>query len=103
MVIVEEATPLAGTPEPMSGEGLLLLSVEAATTRLGIPTETMYQLINSGGIGHLELGRRRYVSREQLTAFIDAPSRVGPEADPSAEHDGFEARVAQQRPAALLT
>jgi excisionase family DNA binding protein len=51
--------------------------VKAAATHLGVPTSTMYQLINSGEIAHVLIGSRRYVSYDQLTAFIDAHSHTG--------------------------
>jgi len=50
--------------------------VKAAAAQLGIPTGTMYQLINNGEIAHVLIGSKRYVSRTQLTAFIDAHSQT---------------------------
>jgi excisionase family DNA binding protein len=78
MDIVEAESPIAGPPAQLTyRDGSLLLSVKAAATHLGVPTGTIYQLINSGEIDHVLIGHRRYITRNQLTAFIDAHSHTG--------------------------
>jgi hypothetical protein len=37
----------------------------------------MYRLINGGEISRVLIGSRRYVSRDQLTSFIEAHSHAG--------------------------
>ena len=32
----------------------------------------MYELINRGEIAHVMIGSRRYISRDQISAFIEA-------------------------------
>jgi excisionase family DNA binding protein len=76
--VVEAETPLAGTPPQLTDRnGSLLLSVKGAATHLGVPTGTVYQLINNGEIAHVLIGSRRYISRNQLTEFIGAHSHTG--------------------------
>lgn len=78
MDIVEAERPLDGPPPQLVGRsGSLLLSVKAAAAQLGVPPGEMYQLVNSGEIAHVLIGTRRYVSRDQLTAFVDAHSHTG--------------------------
>ena len=38
----------------------------------------MYELLNSGEIESVKLGRRRFVGREALKCFVEAHSQVGP-------------------------
>jgi excisionase family DNA binding protein len=75
--IIEAESPLSGPPPQLSdSNGSMLLSVKTAAAHLGVPTGTMYQLINSGEIAHVVIGSRRYVSRDQLAAFVDSHSHV---------------------------
>ena len=46
-------------PDALSGFAKFLLP---ASTHFGVPTGTMYQLINGGEISHVLSGSRRYVS-----------------------------------------
>jgi hypothetical protein len=50
---------------------------QGAATPFGVPTGKVYQHINSGEIADVLIGSRRYISRDQLTAFIDGHSHTG--------------------------
>jgi len=60
---------------PVDG-GPLLLSVQAASERLGISRATLYDLVRSGEIEHLRIGRRVLISRPALATFIESNSRT---------------------------
>ncbi len=64
-------------PAPVSKDGSLLLSVKAAASHLGLTTSVLYELINRGEIAHVMIGSRRYVSRDQINAFIEANTHTG--------------------------
>lgn len=78
MDIVAAESPLSNPPSQLVDEtGAVLMSVKEAAAHLGIRTAMLYQLINDGKIAHVLIGSRRYVSRDQLTAFIEAHSHTG--------------------------
>lgn len=54
--------------------GPLLLSVQTASEHLGISRATLYDLVRSGEIEHLRIGRRVLISRDALTRFIQTHS-----------------------------
>jgi excisionase family DNA binding protein len=58
------------------GDGPLLLSVRAAADHLGISRATLYDLVRTGEIEHLRIGRRVLISRPALAKFIEANSRT---------------------------
>jgi hypothetical protein len=37
----------------------------------------MYELIYCGEIAHVKIGSRRYISRGQMSAFIEANTHIG--------------------------
>src|ERR1700722_4596960 len=49
----------------------LLVTVEEAARLLGIGRTTMFELIGSGDVKSLRLGRRRLIARKNLESFID--------------------------------
>jgi excisionase family DNA binding protein len=49
----------------------LLVTVEEAARLLGIGRTTMFELIGSGDVKSLRLGRRRLIARKSLESFID--------------------------------
>jgi excisionase family DNA binding protein len=66
-------TRKADKPPPASdtsGDGRLLLTVEEAAQRLGIGRTVMYQLVSSGAVESVTLGRLRRVPRECLTDYV---------------------------------
>ncbi len=78
MDIVAAESPLADTAgTQINEEGSFLLSVKAAAKHLGISYGMLYELINRGEIAHVVIGSRRYISREQLNAFIEANTHTG--------------------------
>jgi excisionase family DNA binding protein len=64
-------------PTPVSNDGSLLLSVKAASSHLGLTTSVLYELINRGEIAHVMIGSRRYISRDQISVFIEANTHTG--------------------------
>jgi len=53
----------------------LLLSVEEAAERLGIGRSLMYELIGSGQITSIRVGRLRRITPEALSAYVAALHR----------------------------
>jgi excisionase family DNA binding protein len=64
-------------PATVSNDGSILLSVKAASSHLGLTTSVLYELINRGEIAHVMIGSRRYISRDQISAFIEANTHTG--------------------------
>lgn len=74
VVSVESATPgLATSP----GDGPLLLSVADAAKHLSVSRGMLYEMVNSGELASVQIGRRRLISRQALADFIEANSRSG--------------------------
>jgi excisionase family DNA binding protein len=72
-IVAEE--PALGTTPRLPGEGPLLLSVKDAADHLGIGRSSLYQLMATGEIETVDIGRRRYISREAMTKFIETNTR----------------------------
>jgi excisionase family DNA binding protein len=49
----------------------LLYSIEQAAALLGIGRTFMYQLVTTGEIDSVKVGKRRKVPRDAVTAYID--------------------------------
>ena len=49
----------------------LMVTVEEAARLLGIGRTTMFELIGSGDVKSVRLGRRRLIARKSLKSFID--------------------------------
>jgi excisionase family DNA binding protein len=64
-------------PAQVSSEGGFLLSVKAASRHLGLTRSVLYELINRGEIAHVMIGSRRYISRDQINAFVEANTHTG--------------------------
>ena len=63
----------------------LLLSVEEAAERLGIGRSLMYELISSGQVASIRVGRLRRIAPEALSAYVaDAHDRGRDRPDPAA-------------------
>src|ERR1700674_2900226 len=60
-------------PQAVDG-GPLLLSVKDAATHLGISRGLMYELLNTGEIESLRIGKRRLISRDALHRFVETNS-----------------------------
>ena len=58
-------------PEQLD-EGPRAFSVSEVSRRLGISRDSTYQLINSGRLRSVSLGRRRVVSATALAELLDA-------------------------------
>jgi excisionase family DNA binding protein len=76
--IVEATNPMGGPPQQLVDKDAgFLLSIKAAAKYLGLSYSTLYDMVNTGELGHVVVGSRRYVSRDQMTAFIDSHSHQG--------------------------
>ena len=60
----------------MTENGELLLSVAQAAALLGISKNLCYDLVSSGRIPHVRLGRRVLISRVALEAWIAGESGI---------------------------
>jgi excisionase family DNA binding protein len=70
-VIEAEQTTVIG-PTHLSDTGPLLLNLKDAARALGISYSTIYQMMSQGDIEWVSIGRRKFVSRENLMDFIKA-------------------------------
>jgi excisionase family DNA binding protein len=59
------------------GDGPLVFSVKGAAERLGVSRSVLYELVRSGEIEHVRVGKRILVSRAALERFIETNTRVG--------------------------
>jgi excisionase family DNA binding protein len=71
--LVEAEEPAAY--KPLAKDGTLLLSLKEAAALLGLSYNTLYGLVVSGELEHVQIGTRRYLSREQLARFIEGHTR----------------------------
>jgi excisionase family DNA binding protein len=75
--VVGAESRLGEAPASIPAEGPLLLSVNAAGKLLGFSSRSMYELIRTGEIEHVRVGRRVLLARSALTKFIEVNSRSG--------------------------
>lgn len=66
---LQVANGQAGGPE--------LYSVKGASAQLGISPGLIYELLRSGELEHLSVGRRRLISRAAIEKFIDSNTKCG--------------------------
>ena len=76
-IVTAESVLGEGVPAQLGPNGSFLLSVKAASRHLGLSTFVLYELINRGEIAHVMIGSRRYISRDQISAFIEANTHTG--------------------------
>jgi excisionase family DNA binding protein len=69
--------PSEGITPTIPGESPLLMSIKDTATHLGIPAGRVYELVNTGEIDHVRVGRRTYISRAAVTKFIETNTRSG--------------------------
>jgi excisionase family DNA binding protein len=74
---VLEVDPAIRTALPPVGEGPMILPLKDAAKHLGVAYGAMYELVNAGEIEHLRLGRRMFISRDALKAFVASNSHAG--------------------------
>lgn len=55
----------------------LLVSVEEAARRLGVGRSAMYELLASGQIGRVKIGRRTLVPVQELRVWVDLAVKAG--------------------------
>lgn len=75
--VVEADSPLEKAPGPLAEDRTLVMPAKRAAAYLGLAYSTFWQLVRAGEIDHLTIGRRLYISRDALTAFIEANTRRG--------------------------
>jgi excisionase family DNA binding protein len=75
--VAEAESPLSQAPGPLEEGGAMLLPLKQAAAHLGLSYSSLWQLVRGGEIDHVEIGSRRYISREALAAFIGANTRRG--------------------------
>lgn len=76
--LVAAEDTIYGSPMPVDERGPLLFSVKDAAVQLGVSRGTMYELINTGEVESISLGRRRLVPRQKLAEFVENKGRVRP-------------------------
>ena len=69
--------PRDGLTPTIPGESPLLMSIKDTATHLGVPSGRVYELVNTGEIDHVRVGRRTYISREAVSKFIETNTRSG--------------------------
>lgn len=58
------------------GDGPRLLSIKAAAGHLGVSPSSLYELVRTGEIEHIRVGRRLLISRESINRFIETNTRT---------------------------
>jgi excisionase family DNA binding protein len=76
-IVTAESVLADSMPPQINQDGSFLLSVKAASKHLGLSAAVVYELINRGEIAHVTVGSRRYISRDQISAFIEANTHTG--------------------------
>lgn len=76
-IVAAESVLGGGMPAQINQDGGFLLSVKAAAKHLGASISVMYELVNRGEIAHVMIGSRRYISRDQISAFIETNTHTG--------------------------
>jgi|SRR5579862_7838643 len=66
-----------GIPLADGQAGPELYSVKGAAARLGLSVSAVYELIRSGELGHVAVGRRKLISRAAMAKFIEDNTRMG--------------------------
>jgi excisionase family DNA binding protein len=77
MRVVNVDSTVEGIPLADGQGGPELYSVKGAAERLGLSRSVVYELIRSGELAHVSVGRRKLISRAAMTAFIEDNTRMG--------------------------
>lgn len=75
-VVEAEQTTVIG-PTHLSADGPMLLSLKDAAKALGVNYSTLYQMTNQGDIEWVDIGNRKFISREILMEFTRANTHRG--------------------------
>ncbi len=71
--------------EPLVADDQLLVTPEEAARRLSVGRTTLYELLSSGALPSVQIGRCRRVPVSALSTFVDRLSgRIGDRRTPSA-------------------
>ena len=60
-----------------TGAGPMVYSVKGAAERLGVSRSILYELVRSGEIEHVRVGKRILIAQAGLERFIEANTKVG--------------------------
>jgi len=63
----------------------ILLTIDETTTLLGVGRTTLYQLMDSGALRSVHVGKKRLIRREDAEAFVRDLPGVVEEADDSGQ------------------
>jgi excisionase family DNA binding protein len=74
--ILSAESRIAGLTVDSEG-GPMVNSVKRAAELLGVSRTVLYELVRSGEIEHVRVGKRILISRAALEKFIETNSRVG--------------------------
>ena len=76
-----------------------LYSIEQARARLGgIARNTLYNLLRSGALASVPIGRRRFISARAIAAFIaESSTTEGPDGAVAAAAQSVQARLGADR------
>ncbi len=77
MRIVNVDSTVEGIPLADGKSGPELYSVKGAAARLGVSPSVVYELIRTGELAHVAVGRRKLISRSAMAKFIEDNTRMG--------------------------
>lgn len=75
--VTEVTSGLHQSPPPPGEEDKLHSSIKDSAKHLGVSYGALYELVNTAEIQHVSIGRRKYISRDHLRAFIESHTRLG--------------------------
>jgi excisionase family DNA binding protein len=79
--LVAVESPLGGRPLPdhlaLKDEGGFMLSIKATARFLGVPEHSLRALVNDGEMKHVRVGKRIYITRDQINDFLQANTHAG--------------------------
>ena len=77
--VLRAESRISGAAVDMTSDGSepMTFSVKGAAAKLGVSQATFYELIRTGEIEHVRVGRRILISRGALEKFIEVNTRVG--------------------------
>jgi excisionase family DNA binding protein len=74
-------SPLGEQPLPdhvaLKGDSGFMLSIRATARFLGVPENSVRALVNDGEMKHIRVGKRIYITRDQINDFLQANTSSG--------------------------
>ena len=79
MEVLRAESRISGAAVDMTSDGSepMVFSVKGAAAKLGGSQGSFYELVRSGEIEHIRVGKRILISRGALEKFIETNTRVG--------------------------